>query len=65
MSRYFVRFGYRTDDGLNYSKPTHWGECEVEAASESLARLAAIDLAYGNNPAISHVRPERVCKLPD
>lgn len=65
MARYHVRFGYRTDDGLTYSEPTAWGECEVEAPDAAAARLAAIDLAYQNDPYRSHVRPERVTRLPE
>lgn len=61
--RYRVSFGYRTDDGLNYGHPTAWGEVEVEAETESEARLAAIDAAYAQDPLRSHVHPRTVVEV--
>lgn len=54
---YRVTFGYRTDDGLNYSGSTHTGSVIVEAMDVDAARLAAIDAAYAADPHRSHVSP--------
>ena len=62
LNRYRVSYGYRTDDGLDYSISTSWDNVEVEAENEQAARIAAIDAAYKQNPGISHVLTSFVYK---
>ncbi|MHC4698975.1 MAG: hypothetical protein ACYTFQ_00210 [Planctomycetota bacterium] len=53
--RFLVTYGHRTDDGMNYAKPTASNSVEVDAEDFKAARLAAIDAAYEKDPLISHV----------
>lgn len=54
--KFTVTYGYRTDDGMNYSMPTHYGTVEVEAEDAQNARREAIDAAHAkHSPNCSHV----------
>lgn len=50
-----VEFGYRTDDGMGVSTPTHSGRVTVQAETKEQAIRKAIDAAYTLGPVISHV----------
>jgi hypothetical protein len=61
MTKYTVTYGYRTDDGMSYSMPTHHGSVVVEVECVALARHDAIDAAYQKHgDRCSHVTIESV-----